>query len=181
MVARQGESFSSAWEADLGRTLWNTVGVLTVYRNHFMTALNDVRGIPFSRSRYLRPAISSISINGRVRSTLRRFIASHFSSLYSNCWSYLEIERLLRCFFEIDDQQFRVFFRKIAYRLYGFLKYLILTILNPSFAHLFLFYRTTPLGDKHCRCDVAGERKETERKVGSLISVTSKFRSLDFG
>lgn len=72
-------------------------------------------------------------------------------------------------------------FRKIAYRLYGFLKYLILTILNPSFAHLFLFYRTTPLGDKHCRCDVAGERKETERKVGSLISVTSKFRSLDFG
>lgn len=66
-------------------------------------------------------------------------------------------------------EQFRVFFRKIAYRLYGFLKYLILTILNPSFAHLFFFYRTTPLGDKHCRCDVAGERKETERKVGSLI------------
>lgn len=105
-------------------------------------------------------------------------------AFFISVFQLLELSRnrkLLRCFFEIDDWTVSRVFRKIAYRLYGFLKYLILTILNPSFAHLFLFYRTTLLGDKHCRCDVAGERKETERKVGSLISVTSKFRSLDFG
>lgn len=54
MAARQGESFSSAWEADLGGTPWNAVGVLNgVYR--FMTCLkrrarNCPIAIPLSRN-----------------------------------------------------------------------------------------------------------------------------------
>lgn len=184
MAARQGESFSSAWEADLGGTPWNAVGVLNgVYR--FMTCLKRrARNCPYSRSRYLYPAISSISINGRVRSTVRRFIASHFSPLLYNS--------TVGATFEIESCCFGTFFEINSVsrnRSYVFLKrVIILTIFETNgsldgraFSSSIAMRRITLPGDKHCRCDVASERKETERKVASLISLTSKFRSLDFG
>lgn len=128
MAARQGESFSSAWEADLGGTPWNAVGVLNgVYR--FMTCLKRrARNCPFSRSRYLYPAISSISINGRVRSTVRRFIASHFSPLLYNS--------TVGATFEIESCCFGTFFEinsVFRNRSYVFLKrVIILTILETN-------------------------------------------------
>lgn len=128
MAARQGESFSSAWEADLGGTPWNAVGVLNgVYR--FMTCLKRrARNCPYSRSRYLYPAISSISINGRVRSTVRRFIASHFSPLLYNS--------TVGATFEIESCCFGTFFEINSVsrnRSYVFLKrVIILTILETN-------------------------------------------------